>query len=80
MFYEEGTLMRLSRLLNMVMWLLREERVSAKEMATEFEVTTRTIYRDVDALNMAGIPIYATRGRNGGIGILPNYKVDKKNY
>ncbi|WP_056947696.1 helix-turn-helix transcriptional regulator [Secundilactobacillus odoratitofui] len=70
--------MRLSRLLNMVMWLLREERVSAKEMATEFEVTTRTIYRDVDALNMAGIPIYATRGRNGGIGILPNYKVDKK--
>lgn len=70
--------MRLSRLLNMVMILLRQETVSASELATQFEVTTRTIYRDVDALNLAGIPIYTTRGRNGGIGILPNYKVDKK--
>ncbi|WP_054736394.1 helix-turn-helix transcriptional regulator [Secundilactobacillus similis] len=70
--------MRLSRLLNMVMILLRQETVSASELAAQFEVTTRTIYRDVDALNLAGIPIYTTRGRNGGIGILPNYKVDKK--
>lgn len=70
--------MRLSRLLNIVMWLLREEKVSANELAKTYEVTTRTIYRDVDALNLAGIPVYATRGRNGGISILPTYKVDKK--
>lgn len=62
----------------MVMILLRQEIASASELADRFEVTTRTIYRDVDALNLAGIPIYTTRGRNGGIGILPNYKVDKK--
>lgn len=62
----------------MVMILLRQETASASELAAQFEVTTRTIYRDVDALNLAGIPVYTTRGRNGGIGILPNYKVDKK--
>ncbi|WP_125761366.1 helix-turn-helix transcriptional regulator [Companilactobacillus hulinensis] len=70
--------MRTARLINMIMWLLRTDKVSAIEMAQKFEVSTRTIYRDVDALNLAGIPIFTTQGRNGGIGLMPNYKIDKK--
>lgn len=70
--------MRIARLLNLVMLLLRHDHLPASTLAKRFEVTTRTIYRDVEALNLAGIPIYATRGRYGGIGLLPNYKVDKK--
>lgn len=70
--------MRLSRLINLIMLLLRRDIVSATELAQIFEVTPRSIYRDVETLSMAGIPIYTIRGRNGGIGLLPTYKVDKK--
>lgn len=70
--------MRIARLINLIMLLLRTEKISASALATRFEVSVRTIYRDVETLSMAGIPIYATRGRNGGIGLMANYKVDKK--
>lgn len=69
--------MRISRLINIIMLLLQQEIISATKLAQIFEVSTRSIYRDVETLNLAGIPIYSIRGRNGGIGILPNYKVDK---
>jgi predicted DNA-binding transcriptional regulator YafY len=62
----------------MIMILLQRELVSATELATIFEVTTRTIYRDVETLSMANIPIFTIPGRNGGIGLMPTYKVDKK--
>ncbi|MFC6182560.1 helix-turn-helix transcriptional regulator [Lactiplantibacillus daowaiensis] len=70
--------MRIARLINLIMLLLRTDHVAASELAQRFEVSKRTIYRDVETLNLAGIPIYATRGRNGGIGLMPNYKIDKK--
>jgi predicted DNA-binding transcriptional regulator YafY len=70
--------MKIERLISMIMILLQRELVSATELAKIFEVTTRTIYRDVETLSMANIPIFTIPGRNGGIGLMPTYKVDKK--
>lgn len=70
--------MKIERLIGIIMLLLQRELVSASEMATMFEVTKRTIYRDIDSLSMANIPIYTMPGVKGGIGIMPTYKVDKK--
>jgi predicted DNA-binding transcriptional regulator YafY len=69
--------MKLDRLLAIVMLLLNRGRISAKELADQFEVSVRTIYRDIDAINQAGIPIATYQGVNGGIGILENYKIDR---
>jgi len=60
-----------------VYYLLENGRVTASELAEKFEVSVRTIYRDVDVISSAGIPIYVTTGRNGGIQILENYVLDK---
>ncbi len=60
------------------MILLEKERISAQELAKMFEVSTRTIYRDIDAINQAGIPVLSTSGNGGGIEIMSQYKVDKK--
>jgi len=65
--------MKTSRLLEIIYILLSKQRMTAKELAEHFEVSTRTIYRDVDAISMAGIPIYAEKGNNGGISLLPNF-------
>jgi len=70
--------LRIARLINLIMLLLRIDQCSATELAQKFEVSKRTIYRDIETLNLAGIPIYATRGRNGGVRLMANYKVDKK--
>ncbi|MDP4156686.1 MAG: YafY family protein, partial [Bacillota bacterium] len=70
--------MKIERLISIIMILLKRELVSATELAETFEVTTRTIYRDVETLGMANIPIYSVPGRDGGIGLMPTYKVDKK--
>lgn len=60
------------------MVLLERKKISAPKLAEMFEVTTRTIYRDIETLNLAGIPIVAYPGANGGIGITEQYKIDKK--
>lgn len=60
------------------MILLNCDRISATQLAEKFEVSSRTIYRDVDTIAMAGIPIITYPGVNGGIGIMPEFKVDKK--
>ena len=60
------------------MILLERKRVSAHELAGMFEVSERTIYRDIESINLAGIPVCAVPGVGGGIEILPSYKVDKK--
>ena len=59
--------MQESRLFKIVYHLLDKGRATAPELAEKFEVSVRTIYRDIDALSGAGIPIYAEAGRNGGI-------------
>lgn len=69
--------MKLDRLLAIVMLLLNKERVTAQELSDRFEVSIRTIQRDIDAICMAGIPIVAQRGQQGGYGIMDTYKVDK---
>ncbi|WP_352415256.1 helix-turn-helix transcriptional regulator [Oscillibacter ruminantium] len=70
--------MKVERLLSMIMTLLAKERVGAQELAEQFEVSPRTIYRDIDAINMAGIPVRSTSGVGGGFEIMPSYKLDKK--
>ena len=66
-----------NRLFKMLYYLLDKERATAPELAAEFEVSTRTIYRDVEALSSAGIPIYAEPGRNGGVYLLQDFILDR---
>ncbi|GFI35846.1 hypothetical protein IMSAGC015_00005 [Lachnospiraceae bacterium] len=70
--------MKIDRLVSIIMILLDKERIGAQELADLFEVSPRTIYRDIDAINMAGIPIHSTPGVGGGFEIMQNYKIDKK--
>ncbi len=70
--------MKIDRLVSIIMILLDKERISAQALADMFEVSLRTIYRDIDAINMAGIPIRSTSGVGGGFEIMQQYKIDKK--
>ena len=69
--------MKESRLFKIIYYILENGRITAPELAEKFEVSVRTIYRDIDVISSAGIPIYVTTGRNGGIQILENYVIDK---
>jgi predicted DNA-binding transcriptional regulator YafY len=69
--------MQINRLFEIIMILLNKERVTAKELAQYFGVSTRTIYRDIDILSLSNIPIYTNKGSGGGIRILPQFIMDK---
>lgn len=71
--------MKLDRLLSITMALLGSpKRVSASELAERFEVSLRTVYRDIDTLNQAGIPVISYPGPDGGYEIMPSYRIDKQ--
>ena len=70
--------MKIDRLIAIVMLLLERDKVSAKDMANMFEVSTRTIYRDLESINQAGIPILSTSGPGGGVEILKTYKIERR--
>lgn len=69
--------MQLQRLFEIVYILLNQKKISAKQLAEKFEVSTRTIYRDIDVLSMAGIPIYTEKGKHGGICLLEDFVMNK---
>ena len=62
--------MRAARLLSILITLQLKGRVSARELAQQFEVSKRTIYRDVEELSGAGVPVYAEHGAAGGFALL----------
>jgi predicted DNA-binding transcriptional regulator YafY len=69
-----GGKMRADRLLSLLMLLQTRGKMSARALAEELEVTERTIYRDIEALEMAGVPIYAEPGRDGGYALVDRYR------
>ena len=66
-----------NRLFEIVYILMQKRKTTAKELADKFEVSTRTIYRDIETLSTANIPIYASKGKDGGIGLLDKYILNK---
>ncbi|MGE5390331.1 MAG: helix-turn-helix transcriptional regulator, partial [Deltaproteobacteria bacterium] len=70
--------MKVDRLVSIIMILLDKERIGAQELADMFEVSSRTIYRDIDSINMAGIPVCSISGVGGGFEIMQKYKIDRK--
>lgn len=69
--------MKINRLLEIVTILLNRETVTAKELSDRFAVSTRTIYRDIDVLSAAGVPVYTNKGNSGGISLLEDYILNK---
>ena len=67
----------MNRLFEIIYVLLNKKSITAKELAERFEVSPRTIYRYVDTLSLAGIPIYTEKGRGGGISLLPDFVLNK---
>lgn len=68
--------MRADRLLSMLMILQSRGKVTAQELASELEVSVRTVHRDVDSLSTAGVPVYTKRGPAGGIALVERYRSD----
>lgn len=69
--------MQESRLFKILYYLLDKGRATAPELADRFEVSVRTIYRDIDALSGAGVPVYTETGRNGGIYLMDHFVLDR---
>ena len=76
LFLKELISVKASRLLHLLLLLQTHQRMTTNEIAKRFEVSRRTVLRDVEALSMAGVPVYAERGRNGGIVLLPGARLN----
>ena len=72
-----GVKMQINRLFEIVYLLMNKKNTTAKELAAHFEVSQRTIYRDIDTLCVAGIPIYTNKGKGGGICLLEQFVLNK---
>ena len=70
--------MKLDRLMGILTLLLQNEKITAPELARRFEVSRRTIQRDIEALSMAGIPVVTAQGGNGGISIMEGYRLGNR--
>ncbi len=69
--------MQTNRLFDIIYILLNQERITAKALSARCEVSIRTIYRDIDRLSQAGIPIYTQKGAGGGVGLLSDFVLNK---
>ena len=69
--------MKIDRLLGILMMLINKRKVTARQLSEYFEVSVRTIQRDMDTLSMAGVPLYADVGVNGGYQLLDDFRLDK---
>lgn len=69
--------MKIDRLIGILSVLLQQEKVTAPYLAEKFEVSRRTIQRDLEALSLAGIPLVTTQGAGGGVSIMEGYKMDR---
>ena len=69
--------MKIDRLIGILSILLQKEKVTSAELAEKFEVSRRTILRDIETLNMSGVPIMSEQGQNGGISVMDGYRVDR---
>lgn len=69
--------MQINRLFEIVYILLNRKTITARKLAEHFEVSIRTIYRDIDALSIAGIPVYTSKGKSGGISLTDNFVLNK---
>ena len=69
--------MKNNRLFKILYYVLEKGKVTANELAEKYEVSIRTIYRDIDVLSSSGIPIYATQGKGGGIEIADDFVLKK---
>ena len=69
--------MQINRLFQIVYILLDKKTITSRELAERFEVSSRTIYRDIETLSSAGIPVYTSKGKGGGISLLPDFVLNK---
>ena len=76
MFSRQNRGVRADRLLSLLMLLKAHDRLTAPQLAERLGVSVRTVLRDIDALSLSGVPVYAERGRHGGFALLPGYRTD----
>ena len=69
--------MQIERLVQMVFYIVKHGHVTARELSDYFNVSTRTIYRDINTLTIAGIPVISAKGAGGGISLLEGYTIDR---
>ncbi len=70
--------MKIDRLLSITLMLINRRLVTARELSEKYEVTLRTIYRDIKAIEAAGIPVVAYQGKKGGFCLMDNYRIDRQ--